>query len=71
MIPHAVRAFCGPDTRWLFPYCAVFAPVLLLGSDIVGRVLAPPTEIEVGVVTAFCGGLVFIHLVRRRKVAQL
>ncbi|MFF3275650.1 FecCD family ABC transporter permease [Streptomyces chrestomyceticus] len=71
MIPHAVRAFCGPDNRWLFPYCAVFAPVLLLGSDIIGRVLVPPTEIEVGVVTAFFGGLLFIHLVRRRKVAQL
>lgn len=71
MIPHAVRAFCGPDNRWLFPYCAVFAPVLLLGSDIIGRVLVPPAEIEVGVVTAFFGGLLFIHLVRRRKVAQL
>ncbi|CAL9286470.1 FecCD family ABC transporter permease [Streptomyces sp. SudanB182_2057] len=71
MIPHAARAFCGPDPRWLMPYCAVFAPVLLLVSDVVGRVVVPPSEIEVGTVTAFLGGLLFIHLVRQRKVAQL
>ncbi|WP_341722395.1 hypothetical protein [Streptomyces rimosus] len=42
MIPHGVRAFCGADSQWLFPYCAVFGPVLLIGSDIVGGVLATP-----------------------------
>ncbi|MEU1049816.1 iron chelate uptake ABC transporter family permease subunit [Streptomyces sp. NPDC005897] len=71
MIPHAARAFCGPDPRWLLPYCAVFAPVLLLVSDVIGRVVMPPSEIEAGTVTAFLGGLLFIHLVRQRKVAQL
>ncbi|WP_371102567.1 FecCD family ABC transporter permease [Streptomyces sp. PU_AKi4] len=71
MIPHAVRAFCGPDPRRLIPCCAVFAPVLLLVSDVIGRVVMPPSEIEVGTVTAFLGGLLFIHLVRQRKVAQL
>ncbi|MFE6286369.1 FecCD family ABC transporter permease [Streptomyces sp. NPDC057877] len=71
MIPHAARAFCGPDPRWLLPCCALYAPVLLLVSDVVGRVLVPPSEIEVGTVTAFVGGLLFIHLVRRRKAAQL
>ncbi|GAA4823480.1 FecCD family ABC transporter permease [Streptomyces ziwulingensis] len=71
MIPHAARAFCGPDPRWLMPYCAVFAPVLMLVSDVLGRVVVPPSEIEAGTVTAFIGGLLFIHLVRQRKVAQL
>nr|WP_256976812.1 iron chelate uptake ABC transporter family permease subunit [Streptomyces sp. CS113] len=71
MIPHAARAFCGPDPRWMFPFCALYAPVLLLVSDMIGRVVVPPSEIEVGTVTAFLGGLLFIHLVRRRKVAQL
>ncbi|MFI7100705.1 FecCD family ABC transporter permease [Streptomyces sp. NPDC050161] len=71
MIPHAVRAFTGPDPRWMFPACAVYAPVLMLASDVVGRVVVPPSEIEVGIVTAFFGGLLFIHLVRQRKVAQL
>ncbi|MFF7333237.1 iron chelate uptake ABC transporter family permease subunit [Streptomyces sp. NPDC008150] len=71
MVPHAARSFSGPDPRWLFPYCAVFAPVLLLVSDVIGRVVVPPSEIEVGTVTAFLGGLLFVHLVRKRKVAQL
>ncbi|MET9255594.1 iron chelate uptake ABC transporter family permease subunit [Streptomyces sp. NPDC003717] len=71
MIPHAARAFCGPDPRWLLPLCALYAPALLLVSDVAGRVLVPPSEIEVGTVTAFLGGLLFIHLVRQRKVAQL
>ncbi|USQ85078.1 iron chelate uptake ABC transporter family permease subunit [Streptomyces phaeoluteigriseus] len=71
MIPHAARAFCGPDPRRLLPFCALFAPVLLLVSDVLGRIVVPPSEIEVGTVTAFLGGLLFIHLVRRRKVAQL
>ncbi|SDP28484.1 iron complex transport system permease protein [Streptomyces sp. cf386] len=71
MIPHAARAFCGPDPRRLFPLCALYAPVLLLVSDVVGRVVVPPSEIEVGTVTAFLGGFVFIHLVRQRKAAHL
>ncbi|OEV11638.1 FecCD family ABC transporter permease [Streptomyces nanshensis] len=71
MVPHAVRPVCGPDARWLFPYCAVFSPVLLLVSDVVGRVVAPPSEIQVGIVTALLGGVLFIHLVKRSRVVKL
>ncbi|MFC5722353.1 FecCD family ABC transporter permease [Streptomyces gamaensis] len=71
MVPHAVRAFTGPDPRWLLPYCALYAPALLLTCDVLGRIAAPPYEIEVGVVTAFVGGLLFVYLVRRRKAAAL
>ncbi|MFJ7072220.1 FecCD family ABC transporter permease [Streptomyces sp. NPDC098781] len=71
MIPHAARAFCGPDPRQIFPLCALYAPALLLASDVLGRLVVAPSEIEVGTVTAFLGGLVFIHLVRRRKAAHL
>lgn len=71
MVPHAVRAITGPDLRWILPYSAVLSPVLLLGADIVGRIAARPGELQVGIVTALIGGPVFIHLVRRRKMAQL
>ncbi|GAA2342055.1 iron chelate uptake ABC transporter family permease subunit [Streptomyces kunmingensis] len=71
MIPHAVRAFTGPDPRWMLPYCALFAPALLLVADVIGRVVVAPSEIQADIVTSFLGGLLFIHLVRRRKVAQL
>ncbi|WP_198535616.1 FecCD family ABC transporter permease [Streptomyces caatingaensis] len=71
MVPHAVRSFTGPDLRWVLPYAAVLAPVLLLGTDILGRAVARPSELQVGVVTALVGGPVFIHLVRRRRMARL
>ncbi|MER7818147.1 iron chelate uptake ABC transporter family permease subunit [Streptomyces sp. NPDC096153] len=71
MVPHLVRAITGPDMRWILPYAAVLSPVLLLGSDVVGRVVARPSELQVGVVTAFIGGPVFIYLVRRKRMAQL
>ncbi|OEJ27568.1 iron ABC transporter permease [Streptomyces agglomeratus] len=71
MVPHLVRTLTGPDMRWILPYAAVLSPVLLLGSDVIGRVVARPSELQVGIVTALVGGPVFIHLVRRRKMAQL
>ncbi|WP_324783586.1 FecCD family ABC transporter permease [Streptomyces sp. H51] len=71
MVPHVVRSFTGPDLRWILPYAAILSPVLLLGSDVVGRVVARPSELQVGVVTAIVGGPVFILLVRRRRTAHL
>ncbi|WP_406107736.1 iron chelate uptake ABC transporter family permease subunit [Streptomyces sp. NBC_01003] len=71
MVPHVVRSFTGPDLRWILPFSAVLSPVLLLGADVAGRLVARPAEIQVGIVTAIIGGPVFIYLVRRRKVTQL
>ncbi|MEU3827345.1 iron ABC transporter permease [Streptomyces sp. SID161] len=71
MVPHVVRSFTGPDLRWILPYATVLAPVLLLGADVAGRVVARPAELQVGIVTAIIGGPVFIFLVRRRRTAQL
>ncbi|GHC79815.1 FecCD family ABC transporter permease [Streptomyces flavofungini] len=71
MVPHMVRSFTGPDMRWIFPYSAVLSPVLLLGADVLGRVISRPAEVQVGIVTAAIGAPVFILLVRRRRTAQL
>lgn len=71
VVPHAVRLFAGPDYRWILPYSAVLAPVLLLLADIVGRVIAPPGEVQAGIVTAAIGAVPFIVLVRRRRLAEL
>ncbi|MEU1302054.1 FecCD family ABC transporter permease [Streptomyces shenzhenensis] len=70
-VPHAVRMITGPDHRWILPYSALLAPVLLLVADVVGRVVARPGEIQVGVVTAAVGCVPFIVLVRRRGKADL
>ncbi|ALG08600.1 FecCD family ABC transporter permease [Kibdelosporangium phytohabitans] len=70
-VPHAARMITGPDHRWILPFSAVLAPSLLLGSDIIGRIITSPGEVQVGVVTAVIGAPIFIALVRRRKLAEL
>lgn len=70
-VPHVARAVTGPDYRWVLPYSGLLAPILLLGSDVVGRVVARPGEVEVGIVTALVGAPFFVYLVRRRKLAEL
>jgi iron complex transport system permease protein len=70
-VPHVARAITGPDYRWILPYSMVFGPTLLLGADIVGRVVARPGEVQVGIVTALVGAPFFVALVRRRKLAEL
>ena len=71
MVPHVARWFVGPDQRWIMPYTLVMAPTLLLVSDVLGRVVLRPGELQVGIVTAFVGAPVLIWLVRRRKVSGL
>jgi iron complex transport system permease protein len=70
-VPHMTRAIVGPDQRWMLVYSAVLGPVLLLAADVLGRVIARPGEVQVGIVLAFVGAPVFIALVRRTRIAQL
>ncbi|WP_374227011.1 FecCD family ABC transporter permease [Streptomyces sp. JJ38] len=70
LVPHLVRSLTGPDLRWLLPYCAVLAPVLLLGADVAGRLVARPGELQVGIVTAVLGGPVFLYFVRRGRAVK-
>ncbi|RFU39233.1 iron ABC transporter permease, partial [Actinomadura logoneensis] len=71
MVPHLVRAVTGPDLRLLLPSSAVAAAVLTLAADVLGRVVARPGEVQVGVLTVVLGGPFFLYFVRRRKVAAL
>ncbi|MFY0406221.1 FecCD family ABC transporter permease [Solicola sp. PLA-1-18] len=70
-VPHLARIITGPDYRWILPYSALLAPILLLVSDVIGRVVARPGELQVGIVMAIVGAPFFIALVRRRKLAEL
>jgi iron complex transport system permease protein len=69
-VPHIARLITGPDQRWILLYSMVLAPALLLGADALGRVVVAPSELEVGIVTAFLGAPVFILLARRRRMVQ-
>lgn len=67
--PHVARRATGPSHRWLLPYSALVAPVVLLVADVLGRVVAPPGEVEAGVVVAVVGAVPFVLLVRRARLA--
>ncbi len=68
VVPHLARALVGPAHRWLLPCSALLGPVLLLSADVLGRVVARPAEIQVGIVTAVIGAPFLVALVRRRRV---
>lgn len=65
--PHIVRIFVGSDNRFLIPASALFGVALLLFADLVGRVVISPTTLQVGVVTAFIGGPMFLYLIIRQR----
>ncbi|MEU8799440.1 iron ABC transporter permease [Spirillospora sp. NPDC048819] len=71
VVPHACRLIIGVDHRWLLPSSALAGGALLTASDVVGRVVARPQDIEVGIVTALIGAPFFIYIVRRQKVREL
>ncbi|CAN5456926.1 iron ABC transporter permease [soil metagenome] len=71
VVPHLCRLLVGPDQRWLLPFSAITGAGLLVAADVVGRVIARPQEIEVGIITAVIGAPFFIWIVRRQKVREL
>ncbi|MDP5307311.1 FecCD family ABC transporter permease [Paracoccus spongiarum] len=71
VIPHVCRLLLGVDHRWVLPASALGGAALLTASDILGRLVARPAELEVGIVTALIGAPVFIAIVRRHRVRAL
>jgi len=68
---HVIRLLLGADLRYLIPMSALAGAVILIGSDVVGRLIGSPGELEVGVVTAFVGAPILIILAMRVKVRSL
>lgn len=67
LIPHAIRRIVGGDYRWIITLSLLLGPSLLLIADTLGRVVAPPQEIYVGITTVVLGVPVLLVLLRRRK----
>lgn len=71
MIPHAMRLIFRADMRYILPMSAVSGAVLLTISDVIGRLIGRPAEIEAGIVTAFFGAPILILIARRVRVRSL
>ncbi|MGO2112642.1 MAG: FecCD family ABC transporter permease, partial [Pseudoclavibacter sp.] len=71
VVPHFCRLLVGPDYRWLLPFSALGGGVLLIAADVLGRIIARPSEIDVGIITAIVGAPFFIAVVRRQRMRAL
>ncbi|MFT4087509.1 MAG: iron ABC transporter permease [Gordonia sp. (in: high G+C Gram-positive bacteria)] len=68
VVPHLARAVTGPDYRWIVPYSALIGALMLLACDVVGRVIARPGEVQVGVTLALVGAPALMLMVRRKRL---
>lgn len=71
LAPHLIRLMIGPDLRFMIPMSAISGAIILSISDVAGRVLGSPGELEVGVVTAFVGAPVLILITMKAKMRAL
>ncbi len=71
IVPHAVRAVVGPDYRLVLPLSMGYGAVLVLVADVIGRVVLPPSEVQVGIMTAVVGAPFFLLLIRRGRIGSL
>ena len=65
VVPHICRLIIGPNHYVLLPLSALAGACLLLLSDLLARLLLSPTEIPVGLITAFIGSPLFIMLLTK------
>ncbi|XQY91860.1 FecCD family ABC transporter permease [Metabacillus sp. HB246100] len=71
LAPHLIRLVIGPDIRYMVPMSALSGAVILTISDICGRLLGSPGELEVGVVTAFIGAPILILITMKAKMRTI
>jgi iron-siderophore transport system permease protein len=71
VVPHVARRLGGVDYRWLVPYSGLIGALLVTGTDIIGRLVVTPAELQVGIVMALIGGPAFVFLVRRTRMVRI
>lgn len=65
MVPHVVRLVVGGDYRRVLPLSALVGAIFLVLADTVARIIIPPQDMPIGVITGLIGGVFFIGLMRR------
>jgi len=67
IVPHAVRLIAGASYRVLLPLALAFGAAFMIVADLIGRTVAAPAEVPIGVVTAFIGAPFFALALRTSK----
>lgn len=68
---HIIRLLVGPDLRYIIPMSALSGAIILTISDVVGRIVGSPGELEVGIVTAFIGAPILILITMKAKMRAI
>jgi iron complex transport system permease protein len=66
IVPHLMRMILGPDHRLLIPASSLGGAIFLIAADTLARTIISPSELPVGVITAFLGAPFFIYLLKSR-----
>jgi iron complex transport system permease protein len=69
IVPHFVRLAVGTSNRIVLPLSVVFGAAFLVATDLVARTALAPSEVPIGVVTAFFGAPFFVVVLRTSKRA--
>ena len=67
IVPHLTRLALGPDHRLLLPAAGLFGASFLITADLLARVVIAPSELPVGIITAFLGAPFFLYLLYLRR----
>jgi iron complex transport system permease protein len=71
VVPFAARALVGPDIRRTMIMCLPIGPLMIIGADILTRMIAQPAEMPLGVLTAMVGAPVLMLIVRAKRLPTL
>lgn len=67
VIPHLIRSVVGPDHRKLIPISTLTGAIFLIWVDVGARMVKPPAELPIGILTAFLGAPLFLWMIRVRR----
>ena len=67
VIPHLVRSVVGPDHRKLIPISMLTGAIFLIWVDVGARMIKPPAELPIGILTAFLGAPLVLWMIRVRR----
>lgn len=65
LAPHMLRPILGTSYRTLLPAAAVVGAIVVVAADTLGRVIMPPSEVQVGIMTAVVGCPALLWVISR------